>query len=511
MRALLFTMFAGLMISFGASAENASITAVSQLDQNDPLTWLVKSVCVDSLNQVLRRDPYGGCPFGASIRKIQIGDPLPYHNIEQIGYQQRDAFPVADVSGTKTWIVNTFDYAPFNFFNLYATANAGSDGYDVITVQDGWASVANTSDGGGYGQAFYGSNCRLGDGWILFPANGFLSANRATVAIADAYWEQSDQSYPGACPSKYSTSTQTSWKKQSAFKFGGVNGNPTKTMDTLVSYHGFQSSLNFLFHENLEVFYFTREYGMTRWEVWTPAVQNPKQANECVTPSTQNYNNVTFVVTACHDWSVVTPPPSGSEQIPVWPIPNINLLQNPHFISTTAPWIVADGITAIPKVSSSYRDTLFAKPGVGYVSLTCGTNCITSADNFQVSLYQDLPATNFVPSQTYSYGINVRTDPAQCAAPCDGSIGVKVNQFDAVGNLLSSVWTIGTVTSDNGTPGASTGEADSVYLSSAFISGSVTIVPGVQLIRIRIAPKSPETFDVVSAWLGPWPASSVWP
>ena len=177
MRALLFTMFAGLMISFGASAENASITAVSQLDQNDPLTWLVKSVCVDSLNQVLRRDPYGGCPFGASIRKIQIGDPLPYHNIEQNGYQQRDAFPVADVSGTKTWIVNTFDYAPFNFFNLYATANAGSDGYDVITVQDGWASVANTSDGGGYGQAFYGSNCRLGDGWILFPANGFLSAS----------------------------------------------------------------------------------------------------------------------------------------------------------------------------------------------------------------------------------------------------------------------------------------------------------------------------------------------
>jgi hypothetical protein len=138
---------------------------------------------------------------------------------------------VGDASGTKTWIVNTFDYSPFNLFNLYATANARSDGYDVITLQDGWASIANTSDGGGYEQAFYGSNCRLGDGWILFPATGFLSASQATVSIADVYWEQSDQSYPGACPAKYSTSTQTSWKKQPAFKFGGVNGNSTKTMD----------------------------------------------------------------------------------------------------------------------------------------------------------------------------------------------------------------------------------------------------------------------------------------
>src|SRR5438045_3510739 len=67
-----------------------------------------------------------------------------------------------------------------------------------------------------------------------------------------------------------------------------------RSMDTLISYHGFQSSLNFLFRGNLEVFYFTREYGMTRWEVWTTISQNPKPTSECTTPATQTLNNVTL-------------------------------------------------------------------------------------------------------------------------------------------------------------------------------------------------------------------------
>ena len=146
------------LVGSNLSIAAASAATVAQLDASDPMTWLAKSICVDALNQPLNVDPYGGCPAGASIRKVQVGDPLPYHNIEQFGYQQRDAFPVSDPVKGKTWIINTYDYPPFNFFNLYATSDAQSDGYDVVTVQDGWASIANTSDGGGYEQSFYGSN-----------------------------------------------------------------------------------------------------------------------------------------------------------------------------------------------------------------------------------------------------------------------------------------------------------------------------------------------------------------
>src|SRR5712671_6808867 len=102
---------------------------------------------------------------------------------------------------------------------------------------------------------FYGSNCRVGDGWVLFPASGFQSGGQANVTLASVYWEQSDQNYPGNCPTSYSPSPPlTSWQHQTGFNFGGVNGNPVKTMNTVISYHGFKSS-----NSVLEVFYFTRE------------------------------------------------------------------------------------------------------------------------------------------------------------------------------------------------------------------------------------------------------------
>ena len=164
------------------------------------------------------------------------------------------------------------------FFNLYAITDRQSDGYDVIALQDNvvttgdrWAAIVNTADGGGYQQTFYGSSCRVGDGWVLFPAAGFLSSlgGQTRVTIADVYWEQSDQNYPGHCPVSYATPPLTTWQCMGAscspqqttpFNFGGVNSNPSKTMDTIISYHGFKSVTS-----TLEVFYFTREYGMTRW------------------------------------------------------------------------------------------------------------------------------------------------------------------------------------------------------------------------------------------------------
>jgi len=77
-----------IAVILGSQAQGAD---VNLLPPNDPMTWLVKSVCVDSQDQPLAVDPYDSihCP---AIRKIKVGDPLPYHNVEQIGYQQRDAF-----------------------------------------------------------------------------------------------------------------------------------------------------------------------------------------------------------------------------------------------------------------------------------------------------------------------------------------------------------------------------------------------------------------------------------
>jgi len=529
MRAFVFAAIA--LVAAASAGRSASSATVSQLPSSDPMTWLVKSVCVDQQNQPTTEDPYNACSIG--IRKLQLGDPLPYHNIEQFGYQQRDAFPISDPVQGKTWIINTFDYrgyqgnqigAPlsFNFFNLYATTDRQSDGYDVIALQDNvvttgdrWAAIVNTADGGGYQQTFYGSSCRVGDGWVLFPATGFLSSlgGQTRVTIADVYWEQSDQNYPGHCPVSYATPPLTTWQCMGAscspqqttpFNFGGMNSNPSKTMDAIISYHGFKSATS-----TLEVFYFTREYGMTRWEVWTPTASNPTATPtpECVVPATQVYNGVTYVVTNCHDWSIVDSPATS---VPVWPIPNINILSNPHFISTISPWKKLGRISATNALSQSFRDTLSGGVGVGYLKLSCAPHC---ANDFSAALYQDVPAAEFVNSGSYAFGISVRTDPNQCPSPCLNPIKVSIQQLNARGRPIPSDTTSVTapVASDNGTPDPSDEEANSAYLSTAFVSGAMVKDPNAATVRLLISPQSAQTFDVLNAWLAAWPAAAVSP
>jgi len=277
-----------------------------------------------------------------------------------------------------------------------------------------------------------------------------------------------------------------------------------------VSYHGYQASLNFVFSGHMEVFYFTREYGMTRWEVWTPTQQAPAKTTECVVPNTQIYNGITFIVSACHDWSKINGPLPTSAEVPVWPVPNVNLLKNPHFIATTSPWTATTSIAASSQVSTApagvsfWRDSLFAKPGVGYLRLSCGVEC---TQDYSVALYQDLPASQFKPSGSYAFGVSARTQPdsAQCPAPCQGTIGVGIEQLDAAGNILSATTTQQTISSDNGTPDPATGEADSVYLSTAFLSGAITVNPNASKIRFLISPQSAQNFDVLNAWLAAWP------
>jgi hypothetical protein len=65
-----------------------------------------------------------------------------------------------------------------------------------------------------------------------------------------------------------------------------------------------------------------------------------------------------------------------------------------------------------------------------------------------------------------------------------------------------------TVASDNGTS-PSQGEAQSVYLSSAFVCKmtTITLAASVATIRFLISPQTPQvTFDVLNGWFAPYPA-----
>ena len=335
---MLFILFLLLACFFNVS--------YSVIDRSDFMTWLVKSVCFSN-DTILSADPYYNCPEGSELRKLKPGESFPYTNYEQTSSQISDSFALVDNLGNNI-ILHSFDYMPFNDFNQHS----GSDGYDVYSIGTTDVSVSNTKDGGGYGSTFFGNKCSYGNGWALFPKEDFLVGGQGFWPISGVYWEQSGQEPPGKCPSSYSTNTLTLWQLYPSFNFGDTTGNALKIMDTVVSYHGFETddgetpTSSFLAQGHLEVFYFTEFYGITRWEVWVPPastaatttitkastsyrVGSGQQMLECSGSAEAVFKGQSFLKTNCHDWSNVKM--LAVPVLPLWPIINSNLLQHFHF------------------------------------------------------------------------------------------------------------------------------------------------------------------------------------
>ncbi|HUO56126.1 MAG TPA: hypothetical protein VMU27_01685, partial [Candidatus Paceibacterota bacterium] len=514
---------------------------VADLDSTNPMNWLIKSVCVNATTNVaLSVDPYGGCPVGTNIRKIQIGEGLPYHNFH--GYilgqhTQNDSFPLKDLNGN-TIVLSTHDQLPVNIFNLYD----GSDGYDVYAVEDNEVGVILTADGGGFGQTSSGIGCSSGEPEMFFPASGFLTSGSGSVQTSRRYWEQGGQSFPGTCTGTGSVSAE--WQFEPGYTFGAT-GTPTKTMDAMVSYAGYASTTAFQQHGHIEVFYFTKEYGIARWEVWRPLGQvvngttiTPASATKsCVVPPTVTHDGQTFVITECVDWSDVRT--DSSPALPVVPLPNLNLLAHAHFddgggykSSTdtslllwhregTSPaghlinWSLFNSTSTPPDpLSPSLMvDALYAGPGVRYLGTNCGSGTDLQCGGTSENIYQDIPISSITSNQTYGYGLQARLKPG--SNPAIGTLEVMLQEMDASGNVLWQDAFKATVTPDNGPDQANPSSTDprqphSVYLSSGFIYKIVQIpvLSGATKIRFAFSPLTPQGFQILDAWFAPQPATA---
>jgi hypothetical protein len=103
-----------------------------------------------------------------------------------------------------------------------------------------------------------------------------------------------------------------------------------KTIDAIRTIHGFIDSPKFRNSGHVEVFYFTKLYGFTRWESWAPeerykASENLSQQSEtasarCSGPVVNTYRDQTFERIACREWTVIDIP-AKPEQPPAWPVP----------------------------------------------------------------------------------------------------------------------------------------------------------------------------------------------
>jgi hypothetical protein len=85
---------------------------------------------------------------------------------------------------------------------------------------------------------------------------------------------------------------------------------------------------------------------------------------------------------------------------------------------------------------------------------------------------------------------------------------VSIEQLDTRGRQIAGGTAIvpATVFSDNGIADPSDEEANSVYLSTQFVSGAMKKDPNAVKIRFLIFPQSAQTFDVLNAWLAAWGA-----
>ncbi len=500
------------------------------------LPYLIQEVCLDQTGAVLPIDPYF-CPRNGTLRPLQIGEPLPYHKHNQVephdpvspqegedkdsDFELHDSYPVRALNG-KVLSINPFDFEPDRF-------SARLDGYDVYRIDDGWTSVEETRDSGGFGITWFGANCKLYNGWVFFPmadlTSSGIKAGEVKMPISGVYWEKNGEHWPGncpsisqteptesipgellchpgaSCPSKDYEKPLTSWEFIPNYPFAGIGRNSVKRLDTIRSIHGFIKSPGFLTRGDLEVFYFTKLYGSTRWEDWMPVSevmadsrlrQMAGQVSKyCQGTDDVEYHEVKFRVVFCRDWSAVSVLDKPELAAP-WPVPDLNLLQNFHFDQGLANWKHMESGNALQlslKTSTAAKDRLNVQhggAGIRYLALTCGANC--SAAN---AIYQDVPITAQTTSGRYTLGARVSAEGHA------GALRLAVTVLDRNGKVLDEKSFSESAPTPRG-PGA-----DSLVLSGNFELNSfpITIDPRASVLRFSIGPTGSGTFNIVDTWL----------
>ena len=454
--------------------------------------YLVQEVCTDSNDKAIPIDPCQ-CNSPNHLRDLRPGEPLTYHKVDQQGVQRHDSYPDKTPGGGEI-IVNPFDFRPFEQFN------PAGDGYDVYEIRDGWVSVSETKDGGGFAQTFFGEGCKPYLGWVLFPLSAFsasgVTPGTQNIPISGRYWEQNGEPWPGSCPSAYNKNSQTSWKYIAGFVFGGRDEGSAKRIDAIQVTHGFSATPQFAAHGHLEVFYFTRLYGITRWESWVSASGGAPSVNSgnCSGDDKMTYAGLEFSRKACRDWSAVSLEPKPAAHV-VWPIPALNLLKNFHFADGTVNWdrrgksVEGNLVNWTPRNSSLDRDTRFRQQGgkgVRYLAINCGGHCTENQ-----AVFQDVPVTSAAGTGPYTFAATIRSEDGA------GEIQLRIRQFDATGKELQATGTTAHVDDKN----ERFSGADSVLLASGFVSGTFLPDSRSRLFRFEISPMTGNTFDVVDAWL----------
>lgn len=401
--------------------------------QSAPTDFLTQMVCVDGNNVATSADPVT-CP--TSRRKLQVGEALPYHKIDFLDIQISDSYPIADANGVSKGVQTYFYASEVNDDPLFpgmVNFNAEHGGYNILGADAQNVFFRGTFDPSGGWQPWWTSDCRAA-GWKLFPNTSAAFAYGASP---------SPTTFAPACPGQIKTSAATvewDWVPSQYYATG-------KALDTIRVHHFAPAS------DAVEVNYFTREYGVTRWEAWRLGTGQTPQLIKDQCPNSlydARMRNKDFYLADCHDWSKVVPlttswQPDGVSPVDgkalTWPVDPLytskNHLANSHVggpyaypgtsACQTAPWAM------INPTSSMTLGWLAEAPWNTNGNCTM-TFKVNQAPNGEV-VYQQIAKPNVAGGLRYGAMLFAPDWQAGQAKP---SVQVQVVERDSVGNLTGS-------------------------------------------------------------------------
>lgn len=231
------------------------------------MDYLVQDVCIDATGLPVAGDP-ASC---SRHRNLQVGERLPYLVTDydrSVGrsHSSMSSVPAIGVDGKlKVVVVKSLEggYGPDYSF----TFSGARDAFDLIDVSNsGYASIVRTFDGGCFDQIFSRSNgtrnlsARAG-GWILFPLDRPPSGWAESESVPLTTWRMQVKPAGPRCADNHATGL-TAWARPQSLTFESGKALSAIRSDHFAAVDLAQAENSF------ERFFFTREYGMTRWESW---------------------------------------------------------------------------------------------------------------------------------------------------------------------------------------------------------------------------------------------------
>lgn len=246
----------------------ANQTVINNLNQrilgpSTPIDYAIQDVCVDAVDQPVAGDP----TVCATHRNVRIGEKVPYIVTDTqegisplVRYQGNFSYPVPGTDGSLRVVVSK-QFGDLNAGFSFAF-DEQQDGYDLIDLEGSHMSAIRTYDPGCFDQKISQDVNTRRNGWIFMPIAGPGSGGASNHNI------RIDRLNPpvgcAAVSQDLSSSTRDIWNPPSPTTF--ENG---KQLQAIATYHFAHQDLGRT--ENaLERFFFTREYGYSRWEAWVP-------------------------------------------------------------------------------------------------------------------------------------------------------------------------------------------------------------------------------------------------